>query len=235
MFSRYSVLSEDYNPDKPAKPRSTISKPPSFRPRKALPNHQPGQICLVKESTFKPLCEALQLANGPLDIRKGTSLTVNPSSGRLDIVSSGIERPCIIMEPPPGYQHPKGHRRKGHFVCVMATFALSGGQYERFGRLLQHFVVPIEPNPQLLPDSEMYALKTYPPWRHPWQWTIGFILYTEQSVRPYTSLDGKSRRLSSGEYTRLEQRCSDQLRSWLSATEENENLRQDLYDELVVS
>ncbi|KAK0463716.1 uncharacterized protein EV420DRAFT_1638639 [Desarmillaria tabescens] len=234
MFSRYAVLSEDYDPNKLDRPRSLISKPSSVtsRPRKTRPRFQPGQICVVKESTFTPLSEALGQAQGPLALREGSSLTIN--NGRLTPVSSGKERPCIIMDPPAGFKHTDGRRRKGYFICVMATFACSGGDYRRLGNLLQRFVVPVEPNVQLLPDLEMDALKTNPAWRHPLQWAIAFVIYTEQPVRPFKSRsDGRGRRLPNTEYNRLAQHCYNQRKRWLRDTLENQDLRQKMFEELV--
>ncbi|KAK0463754.1 uncharacterized protein EV420DRAFT_1638674 [Desarmillaria tabescens] len=233
MFSRYAVLSEDYDPNKPARPRSLISKPPSVtrRPRRAPTTYRRGQICLFKLSAFTPLAEALDNAEGPLALREGCSLTIRDGSPAA--VSSGKERPCIIMDPPAGYKSDKG-RRKGHFICVMATFASSGGDYKRFGQLLQRFVVPVEPNAQVLPDSEINALKTNPAWLHPLQWVISYIIFTEQPVRLFRARsDGRSRQLSNTEYNRLSQYCLDQRALWQHDTEENENLRQEMYEELV--
>lgn len=87
----------------------------------------------------------------------------------------------------------KAAGKKGHFICVMATFSSSEGQYERLGKLLQRFVIPIEPNEQLLLNSDMYALKIYPACHNPQQWAISIIIFMELPVRAYTSRDGKGR------------------------------------------
>ncbi|KAK0496985.1 hypothetical protein EDD18DRAFT_183143 [Armillaria luteobubalina] len=237
-FSRYSVLSADYDPTKIRRPSSisAISKPPSVtsRRRKAPPTFRPGQICVVHESVFTPLSEALSQADGAIDIREGRSLTFK--RGKLAAVSSGEERPCIIMDPPAGYHSPRGAQNKGQFICLMATFASSHGNYGKFGKLLQRFVVPVEPNEQILPDSNMDALTTTPAWRNPWQWAIAFIIYTERPVKLYRARsDGQGRRLSNIEYDRLVQHCDNQRRLWLLDATENLNLKQEMYEKLVVS
>ncbi|KAK0441971.1 hypothetical protein EV421DRAFT_1736580 [Armillaria borealis] len=230
--SRYSVLSADYDPNKTRRP-SSISKPSSVtsRSRKAPPTFRPGQICVVTESVFTPLSEALTDAKGTIDAREGCSLTFK--GGQLAAVSSGEERPCIIMDPPPHLKS-KGKRRKGYFVCLMATFASSHGDYGRFGRLLRRLVVPVEPNEQILPDSNMDALKTTPAWRNPWQWAISVIIYTERPVKLYRARsDGQGRRLSTAEYNRLVQHCFNQRTLWQRDARENLNLKQEMYEKLV--
>ncbi|KAK0463725.1 uncharacterized protein EV420DRAFT_1104777 [Desarmillaria tabescens] len=156
-------------------------KSPPLRIRKA-PLHPPtfkcSQICLVEETIFSPLCEALNSVGAPLETRTGISLTTR--SGKVVPVSSGPKRrPCIIMESPSDHVS-MGPRKQGHSICLMATFGSSEGLYEELGQLLRRFVVPIEPNEQILPDSDMYALKTVPAWRHPLQWAISFVIYMEQ-------------------------------------------------------
>lgn len=235
MPSRYAVLSEDYDPTKPPRPLS-ISKPPLVigRPltrKPERPRYQCGQICLVKESVFRPLSEALTLDRAPLDLREGVSLTVN--NGRLAPVSSGIVRPCIIMDPPPGYKQPKG-RGQGYFVCLMATFTSSHGDYGSFKQLLQRFVAPVEPNEQLLPDPNMYTFRTVPAWHHPQQWLICFVIFTRKPVTLYTTSNGEGRRLSDDEYDRLSQHCVEQRSRWQYDATENVHLRQEMYEELVV-
>ncbi|KAK0211126.1 hypothetical protein DFS33DRAFT_1484095 [Desarmillaria ectypa] len=224
-MSRYTVLSKDYN----STGSLSVPKPPSVRPRK-FPQHPPtfkrGQICLVEETIFSPLCEALNKVDGPLETRSGLSLTAK--SGKVVPVSSGPKRrPCIIMAPPSN-RVPVGSRKQGYFICVMATFASSEGQYERLGKLLQRFVVPVEPNEQVLP-----AFKTDPAWRHPQQWAIVIVVYTEQPIKPYTSRDGQGRRLSTAEYDRLSRYCKCQWASWESDIKENNGLKQEVYEELV--
>ncbi|KAG7442174.1 uncharacterized protein BT62DRAFT_1010708 [Guyanagaster necrorhizus] len=71
----------------------------------------------------------------------------------------------------------------------------------------------------LLPESDIYALKTDPAWHHPRQWAIALVIYTEQSVRLYTSRNGKSYRLSNVEYDRLMQHGFNQLALWLRQKE----------------
>ncbi|KAG7448176.1 uncharacterized protein BT62DRAFT_930271 [Guyanagaster necrorhizus] len=203
--------------------------------RTTIPPNPPG--CAVSQclchlghgNASQPLSAALGQANGPLALRQGSSLTTD--GHHVIPVSSGIERPCIIMDPPrPLVGQPQ---TKGHLICLMATFASSGGQYESFGKLLQRFVVPVEPNEQLLPDSDMYALKADPAWRHPRQWAIAFVIHTKQPLRPFTSRDGKSHRLSNTEYDRLVEHCETQRALWISDTRKDENLKQEMYEELV--
>ncbi|SJL00793.1 uncharacterized protein ARMOST_04107 [Armillaria ostoyae] len=224
--SRYSLLSEDDD----ATSQVSVPKPPSVRIPRATRTFQPGQICIVKESVFAPICDVLKDSFGPFEGRTGASLTTQ--SGKVVPVSSGKERPCIIMDAP-SHLSSRRNTKKGYFICLMATFASSGGQYERLGKLLQRFVVPIEPNAQLLPDSNMYALKTVPAWRHPWQWAISVVIYTTQPVKLYTPCDGKARRLSRAEYDRLAQHCSTQRLIWEHDTQKNRNLKQEMYDEVV--
>ncbi|KAK0228976.1 hypothetical protein IW262DRAFT_1490886 [Armillaria fumosa] len=233
--SRYSVLSEDYDPNEARRPNS-ILKPLSVtsRARKASPTFRPGQICVVTESVFTPLSKALTVARGALATREGCALTFE--SGRLAAVSYGETRPCIIMDRPHDYKLPKGATSGGHFICLMATFASSRSDYRRFGSLLRRFVVPVEPNEQLLPDSEMTALRTTPAWRNPKQWAIAFIIHTERPVKLYRARsDGQGRRLSSTEYDRLFQHCSNQRQLWKRDTIQNPNLKQEMYEKLVVS
>ncbi|PBK92940.1 hypothetical protein ARMGADRAFT_142645 [Armillaria gallica] len=137
------------------------------------------------------------------------------------------------MDPPSNYFVPV--QNTGHFICLMATFKSSKGKYEELGGLLQRFVVPVEPNEQVLPDSGMYALTTDPAaWSHPWQWAISFLIYTERPVRLYTSSrDGQSRRLPRVEYDRLAQHCFNQRALWEHDALENEHLKQEMFDQLV--
>ncbi|KAK0196689.1 hypothetical protein F5146DRAFT_1116159 [Armillaria mellea] len=231
--SRYSVLSVDYDPNKTERP-SVVSKPLSVRsrPRKATQRFSPGQICVVTESVFTPLSHALTAAQGPIVAQEGCSLTFKDNE--LAAVSYGNERPCIIMDPPDGYTLPSGTQKKGYFVCLMATFTSSRGRYDRLGNLLQRFVVPVEPNEQLLPDSDMYALKTTPPWRHPWQWAIAFIIYTERPLKLFRGRhDGQGRRLPYSEYDRLVQHCHDQRNLWQDDARKNPDLKQEMYKQLV--
>ncbi|KAK0484048.1 hypothetical protein IW261DRAFT_995943 [Armillaria novae-zelandiae] len=225
--SRYSLLSQDDD----ATSQVSVPKPSSVRIPRAIQTFQPGQICIVQESVFTPICDVLQDAFGPLDPRTGASLTAQ--SGKVVPVSSGKERPCIIMDAP-SHLSSRRNTKKGYFICLMATFAASGGQYERLGKLFQRFVVPIEPNAQLLPDSNMYALKTIPTWRHPWQWAISVIIYTTQPMKLYTPCNGKARRLSHAEYNRLAQHCATQRLLWESDTQRNRSLKEEMYDEVVV-
>ncbi len=235
MPRRYSVSSEGHD-----RLRSlSLSRPPSVRsrirkpPQRHRPTFQPGQICLVEETVFSPLCEALNSVGGPLETRSGLSLTAE--DGVAVPVSTGPKRrPCIIMDPPSNYFVPV--QNTGHFICLMATFKSSKGKYEELGGLLQRFVVPVEPNEQLLPDSGMHALTTDPAWSHPWQWAISFLIYTERPVRLYTSSrDGQSRRLPRAEYDRLAQHCFNQRALWERDALENEHLKQEMFDQLVVS
>ncbi|KAK0484072.1 hypothetical protein IW261DRAFT_1592037 [Armillaria novae-zelandiae] len=232
--SRYSVLSEDYDPNEAGR-HSSISRPLSLasRARKATPAFRPGQICVVTESVFTPLSKALTVAHGALATREGCTLTSR--GGRLAAVSHGEERPCIIMDRPHDWRKlPKGTPSGGHYICLMATFASSRGDYGRFGSLLRRFVVPVEPNEQPLPNSEMTALRTTPVWRNPKQWAIAFIIYTERPVKLYRARsDGQGRRLSSTEYDRLFQHCSNQRQLWKHDTKENPNLKQEMYEKLV--
>ncbi|KAK0211041.1 hypothetical protein DFS33DRAFT_1484025 [Desarmillaria ectypa] len=209
---------------------ASVLKPRRDRTRTAPSIFKPGQICVVKESIFTPLCAALNGVPVPLETREGSSLTTR--DGEVIPVSSGKERPCIIMDATSDLSS-RRNPKKGYLICLMATFASSGGQYERLGKLLQRFVVPIKPNPQLPPDMDMDALKTEPAWCNPRQWAISFMIYTEQPMRPYTSRDGKSRRLSRAEYDRLAQHCFNQRALWERDTEENKYLKQEMYDELV--
>ncbi|KAK0196733.1 hypothetical protein F5146DRAFT_1116177 [Armillaria mellea] len=211
MFShsRYSVLSEDYDPLKLNRPRSIIPKSPSLRssirPRNGSPVYKPGQICLIKESAFTPLSVAMTEACGNFIPRNGLRLKTF-GHDRIMPVSSGKERPCIIMDVP-------GHLKAAHYK--------TGHFYESFSGLLRRFVVPVEPNQWILFDSGTIALKTDPAWHNPLQW-------------PYISLhDGKSRRLPSAEYKRLVQHCAAQRRSWTDDTNHNETLKQETFDELV--
>ncbi|KAK0228916.1 hypothetical protein IW262DRAFT_1293596 [Armillaria fumosa] len=224
--SGYSLLSQDDD----ATSQVSVPRPPSVRIPRTTRTFQPGQICIVKESVFTPICDVLKDAFGPLEPRIGASLTTQ--SGKVVPVSSGKERPCIIMDAPP-HLSSRRNTKKGYFICLMATFAASGGQYERLGKLFQRFVVPIEPNAQLLPDSNVHALKTIPTWRHPWQWAISVVIYTTQPVRLYTPCDGKARRLPRVEYDRLAQHCSTLRLLWESDTQENRSLKQEMYDEVV--
>ncbi|SJL00877.1 uncharacterized protein ARMOST_04191 [Armillaria ostoyae] len=138
------------------------------------------------------------------------------------------------MDPPRDYKLPKGARSGGHYICLMATFASSHSDYGRFGSLLRRFVVPVEPNEQILPDSDMFALRTTPAWRNPKQWAIAFIIYTERPVKLFRARsDGQGRRLSNTEYDRLVQHCSSQRRLWQRDTLENLNLKQEMYEKLV--
>lgn len=188
----------------------------------------------MTESVFTPLSQALTAAQGTIDAQEGRSLTFR--GGQLAAVSYGDERPCIIMDPPPGHTLPHGGQKKGYFVCLMATFASSHGNYGSFGNLLRRFVVPVEPNEQLLPDSDMYALKTIPAWRNPKQWAIAFIIYTERPVKLFRARsNGQGRRLSNSEYDRFVQHCYNQRSLWQRDARENLNLKQEMYKELVVS
>ncbi|KAK0183658.1 hypothetical protein F5146DRAFT_1148819 [Armillaria mellea] len=238
MFShsRYSVLSEDYDPLKLNRPRSIIPKSPSLRssirPRNGSPVYKPGQICLIKESAFTPLSVAMTEACGNFIPRNGLRLKTF-GHDRIMPVSSGKERSCIIMDVP---GHLKAaHSKTGHFVCLMATFdGSSEDQYESFSGLLRRFVVPVEPNQWILFDSGTIALKTDPAWHNPLQWVITFVMHTNRPMKPYISLhDGKSRRLPSAEYKRLVQHCAAQRRSWTDDTNHNETLKQEMFDELV--
>ncbi|KAK0496992.1 hypothetical protein EDD18DRAFT_1331682 [Armillaria luteobubalina] len=233
--SRYSVLSEDYDPNETRRPNS-ISKPLAAfsRARKEASTFRPGQICIVTESVFTPLSKALTAAYGALAPREDRALTFE--KGRLAAVSYGDGRPCIIMDRPHGYKPPKGAPSGGHFVCLMATFASSRGDYGQFGSLLRRFVVPVKPNEQLLPNSEMTALRTLPAWRNPKQWAIAFVIYTARPVKLYKSRDdGQGRRLSDTEYNRLVQHCSTQQNLWQDDTDENPKLKQEMYEELVIA
>ncbi|KAK0228930.1 hypothetical protein IW262DRAFT_1293610 [Armillaria fumosa] len=210
MFSqsRYSVFSEDYDPLKLLRPRSIVTKPPSLRPstrpRNGCPVYKPGRICLIEQSALKPLSIALTKAPEKKD---RASLWMSRITARY---------------------------KKGHFVCLMVTFGSSEGQYKSFGGLLRRFFVPVEPNQWILFDSGTSALKTSPAWRNPRQWVIVFVIYTERPLKPYISLhDGKSRWLPSAEYKRLAQHCAPQQSSWDSDTIQNENLKQEMFDELV--
>ncbi|KAK0497010.1 hypothetical protein EDD18DRAFT_1352864 [Armillaria luteobubalina] len=230
--SRYSVLSEEYDPTQPPRPLS-VRKPPSTigRPLKSeRPRYQRGQICLVKESTFRPLSEALAMGSGPIDLREGISLTVK--YGHPAPVSSGIVRPCIIMDCPPNCNKPNG-RRQGYFICLMATFSSSKGDYRSLKQLLQRFVAPVEPNEQLLSNPNVQAFCTVPDWHHPQQWLISFVIHTTKPVMLYTTRNGEGRRLSDDEYNRLSQHCIEQRARWKHDTTENVHLRQEMYEELV--
>lgn len=170
MFSqsRYSVLSEDYDPALTTRPRSIVTKPPSLRPSirpwNGSPVYKPGQICLIEESPLKPLSIALTKAPGSFTSRNGRTLKAT-GHDKIMPVFSGKERPCIIMDVP---DHCLGTARykRGHFFCLMATFGSSEGQYESFGGLLRRFVVPVEPNQWILFDSGTSAFKTSPAWHH---------------------------------------------------------------------
>ncbi|KAK0228933.1 hypothetical protein IW262DRAFT_1456144 [Armillaria fumosa] len=231
--SRYSILSEDYDPTKPLRPLS-ISRPPSTTGRllkPERPRYQRGQICLVQESTFRPLSEALAMGRGrALDLREGISLTVK--NGRPVPVSSGIVRPCIIMDCPPNHKKANGVQ-KGYFVCLMATFTSSEGDYRSLKQLLQRFVVPVEPNEQLLPNSNLHAFRTVPDWHHPLQWLLCFVIFTTKPVMLYKTSNGEGRRLSDDEYNRLSQHCVDERKRWEDDTTQNVHLRQEMYEELV--
>ncbi|KAK0239703.1 hypothetical protein EDD85DRAFT_459636 [Armillaria nabsnona] len=236
MFSRYSVLSEDYDPLKPTRPCSIVTKPPSLRPsirpRNVSPVYKPGQICLIEDSALTPLSVALTGACGNFTPRNGRTLKTT-GHNRIMPISSGKERPCVIMDVP-DHLAASVKYKKGHFVCLMATFGSSEGQYESFGGLLRRFVVPVEPNQWILFDSGTSALKTSPAWRHPRQWAIAFVIYTERPMKPYISLhDGQARWLPSAEYKRLAQHCATQRLSWNNDTHQNENLKQEMFDELV--
>ncbi|KAK0239717.1 hypothetical protein EDD85DRAFT_1021113 [Armillaria nabsnona] len=232
-MSRFSVLSDDYD-NKPLRPLS-VTKPPSVRSRKA----QRGQICLVEESIFTPLSAALNEASGPLVPQKGLSLTVDNNNSIVP-VSHGILRPCIVMDAPSGgsARLRSSQRRTGqtkdHYICLMATFAASEGQYDSLeGELLQRLVVPMEPNEQLPPNSTMYPLQTDPAWHHPQQWVITYVIRTRQPLTPYTTRYGKEVQLTSAEYARLAAHCCDQKDAWKNDTATDEGLRQEMYDQLV--
>ncbi|KAK0474281.1 hypothetical protein IW261DRAFT_576551 [Armillaria novae-zelandiae] len=232
--SRCSILSDsdDYDPTKLPRPLS-ISKPPSVIGRLLKPDrprYQRGQICLVKESTFRPLSEALAMGSGPIDLREGISLTVK--RGRPAPVSSGKVRPCIIMDCPPGYNKSNG-RRQGYFICLMATFSSSEGDYRDFKQLLQRFVAPVEPNEQLPSNPNIQVFRTVPDWHHPQQWLISFVIYTTKPVVLYTTKNGDGRRLSDDEYNRLSEYCVEQRRRWNRDTAGNVHLKQEMYEELV--
>ncbi len=63
-----------------------------------------------------------------IDPRRGASLTTQ--SDKVVPISSGKERPCIVMDAPP-HLSSRRNPKKGYFICLMATFESSGGQYER--------------------------------------------------------------------------------------------------------
>ncbi|KAK0441918.1 hypothetical protein EV421DRAFT_1952525 [Armillaria borealis] len=116
---------------------------------------------------------------------------------------------------------------------VSSTTQKWQGRLRFFWEGKTRFVVPIELNAQLLPDSNMYSLKTVPAWCHPWQWAISVVICTNQPVKLYTPCEGKVCRLSSAEYDRLAQHCFTQRVLGEHDTQKNKNLKQEMYDEVV--
>ncbi|KAK0488580.1 hypothetical protein IW261DRAFT_358176 [Armillaria novae-zelandiae] len=133
------------------------------------------------------------------------------------------------MDCPPDRMKHNGSQ-KSYFLCLMATFTCSHGDYRSFKQLLQRFVAPVEPNEQLPPNPNMHAFRTVPDWHHPQQWLISFVIFMTKPVMPYTTRNGEGRRFSDNEYNRLSQHCVEQRRRWKHDTTGNVHLREEMYE-----